>query len=367
VPLEVRNSFSDVEGTWIIPETPEMQAVPVCGVALAKDEARVSITGVPDVPGVSHRIFTAIADKNLIVDMIAQNIGRGGKADIGFTVLKNDLPATLAVVRPLAAELNAAVTYEEGLSKVSIVGVGMRTHTGVAERMFRALADDKVNIQMITTSEIKISALVARHDGTRALKAVHHAFRLHEPRAGPNGGAKLVIPRDAPEVRDIVPALASMEDILVSDVVLDADQGRITLFNLPDQPGVCARLFSAIAQAGIVVDLIVQNLSGPGAAELSFSVSRSDLARALELTRQVVKELSRDVQAVADPDIAKVSVLGVGMRTHTGVARRMFGALAERGINIAMISTSEIRVSVVVDLDRGAEAVAALKHTFNVV
>jgi aspartate kinase len=365
VPLQVRNSFSDVEGTWIIPETPAMQAAPVCGVALARDETRVSINGVPDRPGVSHRLFTAIADRNLVVDMIAQNIGMGGKADIGFTVLKNDLPATLAVIRPLAAELDAIVNYQEGLSKVSMVGVGMRTHTGVAERMFTALAADKVNIQMITTSEIKISALVDKQDGTRALKAVHHAFRLHEHRPVTNGSSKPGIANNAPEVRDIVQALASMEEILVSDVVLDADQGRITLFNLPDQPGVCARLFSAIARAGIVVDLIVQNLSGPGVAELSFSVPRNDLNRAAEVTRHLVAEIGSGVQVVADPDIAKVSVLGVGMRTHTGVARGMFGALAERGINIAMISTSEIRVSVVVDLKRGAEAVTALKETFH--
>jgi aspartate kinase len=169
---------------------------------------------------------------------------------------------------------------------------------------------------------------------------------------------------DAPQVRDIVQALASMEEIVVSDVVLDADQGRITLFNVPDQPGVCGALFSGIARAGIVVDVIVQNLSGPGTAELSISVPRKDLNRALDLARQLVSEIGPSCQAVADPDIAKVSVLGVGMRTHTGVARRMFGALAERGINIAMISTSEMRVSVVVALDRGQEALAALKQAF---
>ena len=366
VPLQVRNSFSDVEGTWIIPETPEMQALPVSGVALAKEEARVSIDGVPDRPGVSHQVFSAIAEKNLVVDMIAQNAGAHGKADIGFTVLKNDLPATLAVVRPLAAELDATVMYQEGLSKVSIVGVGMRTHTGVAERMFSALAADRVNIQMITTSEIKISVLVDKPDGTRALRAVHQAFGLHALRPA-TSSHRPTVASDALQVRDIVQALASMEDIVVSDVVLDTDQGRITLFNVPDQPGVCAALFSGIARAGIVVDVIVQNLSAPGAAELSISVPRADLNRALALARQLVAEIGPSCQAVADPDIAKVSVLGVGMRTHTGVARRMFGALAERGINIAMISTSEMRVSVVVELSRGSEALDALKRTFQLV
>jgi aspartate kinase len=365
VPLMVRNSFSDVEGTWILPELPLMQSMPVCGVALARDEARVGIEGVPDKPGVSHRIFSAIAEKNLVVDMIAQNAGRGGKADIGFTVLKNDLPAVVDVVRPLADELGATIRHHENLSKVSIVGVGMKTHTGVAEHMFACLAAERVNIKMITTSEIKISVLVDKQDGTRALRAVHQQFGLHQPRDAYRAAAgQAVVTTNG--VRDIVQAMASMEDILVSDVVLDADQGRITIFGLPDQPGNCAKVFSAIALAGIVVDMIVQNMSGPDQAELTFSVPRADLTRALELTKQIMNGIATQSQVVADPDIAKVSVLGVGMRTHTGVARRMFGALAARGINIAMISTSEIRVSVVVELRQGQEALAALKETFQV-
>ena len=103
VPLQVRSSFSDVEGTWIVPETEWMRASAVCGAAIVKDEARISLDSVPDQPGVSHRVFSAIAEKNIVVDMIAQNVGSGGRTAIGFTVLGNELPATLAVLRPLAA------------------------------------------------------------------------------------------------------------------------------------------------------------------------------------------------------------------------------------------------------------------------
>src|SRR5205814_3361344 len=126
-------SFSDVEGTWIVPEADWMRDVAVCGAAIVRDEARVKLDGVPDRPGVSHRVFSAIADKNIVVDMIAQNVGSQGRAAIGFTVLANELPATLAVLRPLADELGATVEHGEGVSKVSVVGTGMRTHTGVAE------------------------------------------------------------------------------------------------------------------------------------------------------------------------------------------------------------------------------------------
>src|SRR5581483_11883007 len=118
VPLQVRSSFTDTEGTWIVPETDWMREVVVCGAAIVRDEARVNLSGVPDEPGVSHRVFSAIAGQNIVVDMIAQSVGSAGRASIGFTVLRNELPATLAVLGPLAAELGAQVQHEEDVSKV---------------------------------------------------------------------------------------------------------------------------------------------------------------------------------------------------------------------------------------------------------
>jgi aspartate kinase len=157
-----------------------------------------------------------------------------------------------------------------------------------------------------------------------------------------------------------------MEEIVVSGVLLSTDQGRITIFNLPDQPGNCSRVFQAVAVGGIVVDMIVQNLTEAGRAELSFSVPLADLARAQKLTEEVVRSIDPSTRVVKDGDIAKLFVLGVGMRTHTGVAMRMFGALAKRGINISMINTSEVRVSAVVERSRGEEALACLKEAFSV-
>ncbi len=377
VPVMVRNSFSDAEGTWIVPEADWMRDVVVCGAALVRDEARVAIEGVPDQPGISHRIFGAIADRNIVVDMIAQGVGRDGRATIGFTIPGPELRATLRVLKPLAAELGATVEYDEEVSKVSIVGTGMRTHTGVAERMFAALAGEGVNLKMITTADIKISVLVDRAEGRWALQAVHRAFDLHLPRPGAGKpaapGATRYLRRPAevavPSGRDLATLtqqLAGMEDIVVSDVLLTTDQGRITLFDLPDRPGNCSRVFQAVAAAGVVVDVIVQNLTA-GRGELSFSVPQADLARAEAVTRDVARAIDPGTRVVADPAIAKLFVLGVGMRTHTGVARRMFGALAERGINISMINTSEVRVSVVVDRNRGEEALACLREAFGLV
>jgi aspartate kinase len=376
VPVQVRSSFSDVEGTWIVPDAEWMRDVVVCGAALLRDEARVALNGVPDRPGVSHRIFSTIAERNIVVDMIAQSIGSEGRASIGFTVLGNELRPTLDLLRPLAAELGATVEHDEEVSKVSIVGTGMRTHTGVAERMFAALAEANVNVRMITTADIKISVLVGRSDGVRALRAVHEAFNLAAPRPGaglPAGrGSHPFQRRPSPthpaasgrDLAALTQQLASMEDIVVSDVLLATDEGRITVFGLPDRPGHCSRVFQAVAGGGIVVDMIVQNLTG-GHPELSFSVPRADLERGLALTREVAGRIDPGTRVVGEADIAKLYVLGVGMRTHTGVARRMFGALARRGINIAMINTSEVCLSVVVDRDRGEEALNSLKEAFN--
>ena len=382
VPLQKRSSFSDVEGTWIVPEAAWMHDIVVCGAALMKDEARIAVVDVPDKPGVSHQIFAAIANKNIAVDMIAQNVGVGGKASIGFTVPAIELHATLKALDTVVPQMGARVTYEENVSKVSIVGTGMRTHTGVAQRMFAALAQTDVNMKMITTGDIKISVLVDKADGVKALRAVHLAFELDKPRPGsglPVGEARRVRPQpedaafqrrpaapaqESKAVQDLLTQLASMEDIVVSDVVLDVEQGRITIADVPDRPGNCSRIFQAVANAGIVVDMIVGNPSENGLAQLSFSVPMKDLQRALDVTQATLKSIDAKAVASADANIARLIVSGIGMRTHTGVARGMFGALAERGINIAMINTSEIRVSVVVDRARGNEALTALKAAF---
>jgi aspartate kinase len=346
-----------------------------CGAALVKDEARIAIIGVPDQPGVSHRIFAAVADKNVVVDMIAQNVASDRRASIGFTVPAGELVKTLEILSPLARELGATVEKESQVSKVSIVGTGMRTHTGVAERMFAALATCGVNMKMITTADIKISVLVDRADGMRALQAVHQAFGLDRARPGaglPAGaGLSAVLPRPgatpAPrrDLATLTQRLSSMEDIVVSDVFLSTDQGRITIYSLPDRPGVCSRIFQVVAAGGIVVDMIVQNLT-EGKNELSFSVPQGDLAGAARLTEEVVGSIESMAWVTAEPNIATLHVLGVGMRTHTGVARRMFGALAEKGINISLINTSEVRVSVVVDRSHGEDALACLKQAFGV-
>ena len=156
-----------------------MEEVVVSGVALNQNEAKVTIFKVPDRPGVAARIFERIADANINVDMIIQNKTETNTTDLSFTVAKTDLSRSLRVVREAAAEVGARhVGCDESVAKVSIVGVGMRSHSGVASRMFGALARHKINIEMISTSEIKISCVVEGKRGKDAVRAIHREFKL---------------------------------------------------------------------------------------------------------------------------------------------------------------------------------------------
>jgi aspartate kinase len=374
VPLQVRSSFSDSEGTWIVPETEWMTKIPVCGAALVRDEARISLEGVPDQPGISHRIFEAVSARNIVVDMIAQSVGSNGRANVGFTVPSHDLSATLEALQHLVQELGARLDHDAQVSKISIVGTGMKTNTGIAEKMFAALASEKISMKMITTGEIKISVLVDKADAEKALRAVHCAFALEKPRYGAGASvddvnhSKIAVRKNNQTPGDLVEItqqLASMEEILVSEIQQAVDQGRITLFGLPDKPGNSLAIFQAVASGGIVVDMIVQNLCG-GKADLSFSVPREKLQSALALAVEAARSIDVNIQASADSEIATLYVLGVGMRTHTGVARRIFGSLASAGINILMINTSETCISVVVQKNQGKLAEEKLKKVFDI-
>lgn len=373
VPIHVRSSFSDAPGTWIVADAEAHRlGASVTGAAVAKDEARVTVLGVPDRPGAVHALFEKIFNAHVVVDMIVQNVSTDGATEVSFTVACGDLAETLRVTEAAAREIGARdVVHDPNVAKVSVVGLGMRTHTGVAQAMFQALADASVNIQMITTSEIKISVLVDRAIAANALRATHRAFALERPVAelpdnyAPKRG-RGSMHRKGPTTADTTngadaPAPPGMEDLVVSGVELDENQARITLLNIPDKPGYAARVFQRIAEANVIVDMIVQNAGIGGVTHLSVTVPRAEADTA---ARAVAAESGHDGVRV-EPTLAKLSVLGVGVRTHTGAATRMFGALAARGINIALINTSEVRVNVATDLDRGREGLECLRQAFD--
>lgn len=181
VVFEVRSSFNNNPGTIIQQENKSMENVVVRGVSLEKNQAKVTLSGVPDQPGVAAKIFTWIAQANLNIDMIVQNVSAHGTTDITFTLNKDDLPKARKVLDPFLKEIKAKeLIAQEGISKLSVVGIGMRSHSGVAATLFQALASAKANIKMISTSEIKISVVIDEAVGPEATKIVHDAFKLSE-------------------------------------------------------------------------------------------------------------------------------------------------------------------------------------------
>ena len=364
VPIHVRSSFADTMGTLIVAD-PESSKAAVSGAALTKNEARITISGVPDKPGMSLAVFARIADRNVTVDMIVQNVGQKGKANISFTVPRDELGTTLSAVEEAKVDLGPVeVSHDDEVSKVSVVGLGMAKQTGVADRMFRALSDAGINIQMITTSEIKISVLVDRKQALEALRAVHQVFALD--RVPPGAPSEPQVPRatqkDPTRVVERLQGI-DMEELTLHDITDDNEQASISIDGIPDKPGIAAAVFEQVAAEGIFVDMIVQSFGFDGQANMSFTVPRKDLRQATEVAEKLAQQLSCG-RVTSNPAIAKLSVSGIGLRSHTGVADRMFRAMAEAGINIEMINTSEVRVNVVVDGKHAANAVEELQTAF---
>ncbi|MCF7995702.1 MAG: ACT domain-containing protein, partial [Chromatiaceae bacterium] len=183
VPLRVLSSFYDGEGTLISLEEENVEDAKIAGIAFAKDEAKLTVLGVPDQPGIAYKILGPISAANVEVDMIVQNVGSdGATTDFTFTVNRNDYETALRVLKETAEQLSAReVTGDQKIVKLSLVGVGMRSHAGIASRMFEALAHEGINIRMISTSEIKISVVIDEKYLELGVRALHDAFGLDKP------------------------------------------------------------------------------------------------------------------------------------------------------------------------------------------
>ena len=183
VPLRVLSSFEDGPGTLIsLEEDTNMEDPAIAGIAFARDEAKITVSGVPDVPGVAYRVIGPVSDAGIEVDVIVQNVAEDGTTAITFTVKRGDCDPAQKILQAVKTELGArSVTVDKKVVKVSLVGVGMRSHAGIASKMFKALADENINIQIITTSEIKISVVIEEKYLELAVRALHSAFELGDP------------------------------------------------------------------------------------------------------------------------------------------------------------------------------------------
>ncbi len=385
VPLVVRSSWTDDPGTWVTSTRPQGRSLinleiarPVDAVEFDINQARVALLRVPDKPGVAARLFGEIARQKVDVDLIIQSIHEGNSNDIAFTVTTPILKRAEAVAAAIAPALRnpsnpksdeAEVMVEHNIAKVSIAGAGMIGRPGVAAKMFATLAEAGVNIQMISTSEVKVSCVVDAAECDRAVTALCSAFEIEaeEEDALTRGRS------DAERIFDnfsASPRLSVTASLTppVCGVALDLNQARLAIRQLPDRPGMAAKLFGLLAQHNISVDMIIQSqrcrvIDGIPRRDIAFTVSQMDGENAKQLLTQVAAELGWG-EVVLDSAIAKVSIVGTGMVGQPGVAAKMFEALAQQQINIQMIATSEIKTSCVVAQDQGVKALQAIHTAF---
>ncbi len=372
MPVVVRSSWTDEPGTWVRPkaiaprplENMEI-ARPVDGVELDTDQAKVALLRVPDRPGIAAALFGGISSQHLPVDLIIQSIHEGNTNDIAFTVREGVLPRAEAVASSILPVLAGAAESGESrsqgeilsdrhIAKVSISGAGMIGRPGVAAQMFQALAEAGVNIQMISTSEVKVSCLVDLDQSDRAIAALCRTFGVESSSVAPTVVSPAVTPDTAaPPVRG---------------VALDRDQAQLAIRRIPDQPGMAARVFMLLAEHQISVDMIIQSqrshvVDGVSTRDIAFTVAQADAERARQVLAAVTATLG-DCEVVVNGAIAKVSVVGAGMIDQPGVATRMFQALADHQINIQMIATSEIKISCLVNDDQAIEALRIIHAAF---
>ncbi|MEH2082791.1 MAG: aspartate kinase [Nostoc sp.] len=373
VPLVVRSSWTDQPGTWVTSVKPQGRSLinleiarPVDHVEFDTNQAKVALLRVPDKPGVAARLFGEISRQKLDVDLIIQSVHEGNSNDIAFTVTTPILKRAEAVATAIAPALRsqsnpkfdeAEVMVERNIAKVSIAGAGMIGRPGVAAKMFATLAEAGVNIQMISTSEVKVSCVVNAAECDRAVLALRTAFEIE---AGEQGSREI---GESPYLDSPLPNCPP-----VRGVALDLNQARLAIRQLPDRPGMAAKLFGLLARHNISVDMIIQSqrcrvIDGVPRRDIAFTVSQIDGENAKEMLTQVAAELGWG-EVVLNPAIAKVSIVGAGMVGQPGVAAKMFEALAQQEINIQMIATSEIKISCVVEQEQGVKALQAIHAAF---
>ena len=366
VMLVVRSSWTDEPGTRVVSPRPQPRSLeglelaqPVDAVEFDTDQAKVALLRIPDRPGIAARLFGELATQALNVDLIIQSIHEGNTNDIAFTMVKGNLTRAEAVAAAIAPALRsnptdttqAEVMVDQRMAKISIAGAGMIGRPGVAAKMFSSLAAAGINLQLISTSEVKVSCTIDVEDCDRAIAVLCEAFEVTS--SPMPQGEEVTHSAKAPEVRG---------------AALDTKQARVAIRHVPDRPGMAARIFHLLATHGVSVDMIIQSqrcrlVQGQATRDIAFTVAQGDAQTAQSVVEAAAAELGLGDVAV-DEAIAKVSVVGTGMIYAPGVAARMFKALSEQGINLQMIATSEIKISCVVAEDEGVTALRAVHNAF---
>jgi aspartate kinase len=361
--LVVRSSWSDAPGTRVVAPPPKPRSLvgleitkAVDSVEFDPDQAKVALLRIPDRPGIAAKLFGEISHQRVDVDLIIQSIHEGNSNDIAFTVVKNLLTKAESVAEAIAPALRenpsntqeAEVIVEQRVAKIAIAGAGIIGRPGIAAKMFKTLADARINIEMISTSEVKVSCLIDESQGDLAIEALCKAF-----------GVNQAPPTNVSQFAHLPP---------VRGVALDLKRAQVGIRHIPDRPGMAAQIFMALADHNISVDMIIQSqrcriIEDVPRRDIAFTIAENDV----ETTRTVLEKLALKLglgEVVINEEVAKVSIVGSGMVGHPGVAAKFFDALSKEKINIEMIATSEIKVSCIVSQTDAVKALKCIHETF---
>ena len=352
VTMVVRSSWSEDAGTTLTSRSARPigrdgleLGRPVDGAELVEGQAVLALSHVSDQPGVAAQLFESLSAGGVNVDLIIQSTHEGNSNDITFTVAESELEKARGICADQLQTLGGELVAEAGMSKLSISGAGIMGRPGIAAGLFQTLSRVGINLRLIATSEVKVSCVVEASAGAKALQATQDAFELES------------------DLISLNPLPSGEGDPEVRGIALDRDQAQVSVRHVPDKPGTAGALCNALADAGISLDGIVQSerQHGDGSRDISFTLKRDDRAAA---DRALSHLLAQWPGALLEdgPAIARVSAVGAGMPATAGTAGRMFRYLADAGVNIEMIATSEIRTSCVVAESDGIAALQAV-HT----
>lgn len=354
VPLIVRSSWTNDPGTILTSiakrslgrEGLEL-GKPVDGMELLEQQAVLGLSHLPDQPGVAADLFEALSEGGVNVDLIIQSTHEGKSNDITFTVSEQQLSKAFVLCENILENLGGKLSTQANMTKLSIRGAGIMGRPGIAATLFETLSRAGINLRLIATSEVKVSCVIDSALGSKALRSVSDSFELSDSQIQVN------------------PELINIGEPEVRGVALDSDQAQVCVRKVPDKPGTAAALCSALAEAGISLDAIVQSehQRQDGSRDISFTLKKADRQEAGNALATLLSQWP-GAGLEDGPAISRISAVGAGMPTTLGTAGKMFRSLANAKINIAMIATSEIRTSCVIAEADGLKALKAVHSSF---
>ena len=354
VTLIVKSSWDNLDGTTLTSKKKNVfskggieHRSPVDGLELVENQAVVALSNIPDRPGIAAELFESLSEGDVNVDLIIQATHQNNSNDITFTVAENELNNAQVQCKKLINTIGGEISYQKGLTKLSIYGAGIMGRPGIASSLFQTLCDSDINIRLIATSEVKVSCVIDAELGKKALRNVGEVFKLTDKQISLN---PIVENTNEPEVRGIA---------------LDKDQIQISVKNVPDKPGTASSICTTLAEKSISLDTIVQSerKHQGKTKDISFTLKKNDSKEAKYALKGLINNW-KGARLEEGESIVRISAVGAGMPLIKGTAGKIFRALANQKINIEMIATSEIRTTCIIAEKYGEKALNEIHSCF---